>query len=218
MFIKKRVFLAIFIFLTYTVLDAEEKKAHQIGKNVYQKMCTQNIDLKKYSTIEALKNSLKNDNVCKPLKEEHLEALSLYLWEVYRVTRHVESEEQIVVNKEEKCPICGMFVYKYPKWAAQIFYKNSHLSFDGVKDLMKYYFQNREPVEKILVSDYYSQKAIDATKAYFVLGSDIYGPMGAELIPFEKESDAKSFYMDHQGKLVLKFNAVTVEEIHKLDE
>jgi nitrous oxide reductase accessory protein NosL len=34
--------------------------------------------------------------------------------------------------------------------------------------------------------------------AYYVLGSDIYGPMGRELIPFEKEADAKEFIKDHQ--------------------
>ena len=91
-----------------------------------------------------------------------------------------------------------MFTYKYPKWAAQIFYKHGdhehHYSFDGVKDMMKFYFDpmewgkyemaKKESISKILVTDYYSQKAIDAKVSYFVIGSDVYGPMGNELIPF----------------------------------
>ncbi len=218
MFLKTGVSLLLLTALFSLPLGAEEKKVYQVGKNVYEKMCQQTLDLQSYATVEALKKSIKDDNVCKPLKEEHFEALIAYLWEVKRVSWHVETEEKIEVNKDEKCPICGMFVYKYPKWATQIFYKQMHFSFDGVKDMMKYYFQNKQNIEKILVTDYYSQKAIDAQKAYFVLGSDIYGPMGAELIPFEKESDAKSFYADHQAKQIVQFKEITAQEIEKLDE
>ena len=226
MFIKKIiVFLSVMLLFFVEVVASEElsesvkeKKIYSVGEKIYQKMCNQDIDLKKYLSLSEMKNAIKNDNLCKPLSEQHFEALSLYLWEVKRVSWHVESEKNIVVNKDEKCPICGMFVYKYPKWVAQIFYEKSHLSFDGVKDLMKYYFEGTQKEKEILVTDYYSQKAIDAKKAYFVLGSDAYGPMGAELIPFEKESDAKTFYMDHQGKKIVLFKDITPENIFKLDE
>ncbi len=218
MFTKKIISLIVLIFLFSAALSAEEKKAYQIGKNVYDKMCTHDIDLRNYSTVDELKNSIKNDNLCKPLKEEYVEALSTYLWEVKRAPEHVETKEVIVVSGDEKCPICGMFVYKYPKWVAQIFYKESQLSFDGVKDLMKFYLKYNPTVEKILVTDYYSQKAIDAKTAYFVLGSDVFGPMGGELIPFEHENDAKSFNMDHQGQKILKFEEITIQDIEKIDE
>jgi len=141
-------------------------------------------------------------------------------------------EGTIQVGKDEKCPICGMFVYKYPRWATQIFYKKDskegHYSFDGVKDLMKFYFdpkawgnfevKDKRDITKILVTDYYTQKGIDAKKAYFVLGSNVYGPMGDELIPFENEDDAKTFKEDHRGKEVLKFEEITSQGVYKLDE
>ena len=50
-----------------------------------------------------------------------------------------------------------------------------------------------ENITKILVTDYYSQKAIDGTKAYYVIRSDVYGPMGHEFIPFASMEDAKTF-------------------------
>ena len=127
-------------------------------------------------------------------------------------------DEVIKVTKDEKCPICGMFVYKYPKWAAQIFYDKKHYSFDGVKDLMKYYFNNKNGISKILVTDYYSQKTIDARKAFFVIVSDVYGPMGDELVPFLNEDDAKTFYMDHKGSKIIKFKDIAEKEVYKLDE
>jgi nitrous oxide reductase accessory protein NosL len=94
--------------------------------------------------------------------------------------------------------------------------------------MMKFYFDpmewgnykdfKKKNITKMLVTDYYSQKAIDARDAYFVIGSDIYGPMGNELIPFESEADAKSFYMDHRGTKVLKFDEIVQKEVYKLDE
>ncbi|NPA59362.1 MAG: hypothetical protein GXO30_02685, partial [Epsilonproteobacteria bacterium] len=181
-------------------------------------LCSKDIDLTNYLEINELKADIKFNKLCKPLKEKQLQALALYLWEVKRYGDLGEIEGVIEVTKDEKCPICGMFVYKYPKWAAQIFYGDSHLSFDGVKDMMKYYFEHKKGISKILVTDYYSQKAIDAQDAYFVIGSDVYGPMGDELIPFKKLSDAKVFMLDHKAKEILFFKDITPDAVYKLDE
>jgi len=200
------------------ITKKKEKKVYPMGKKIFTKMCQQDIDANKYAQINELKAAIKNEKLCKPLKEKQLQALTLYLWEVKRLGGSNVVAGHIEVTKDEKCPVCGMFIYKYPKWAAQIYYGEKHLSFDGVKDLMKYYFEHKEGISKILVTDYYSQKAIDATKAYYVLGSDIYGPMGNELIPFEHKSDAKTFYMDHRGTEVVAFDKIVAKEVYKLDE
>lgn len=199
----------------------ENKKSKQIypmGEKIFEKNCKKEIDINKYLQINELKADLKSKKLCGDLKENELQPLCLYLWEVKRFGDIKGSKDVINVSKDEKCPICGMFVYKYPKWAAQIFYNDLHLSFDGVKDMMKYYFDHKSGISKIVVSDYYSQKAIDATKAYYVFGSDIYGPMGNEPIPFISESQAKTFSLDHKGKKILKFDEISKAEIEKLDE
>ena len=47
----------------------------------------------------------------------------------------------IEVPEDAKCPVCGMFVSKYPKWVAQIKIKmDIYHYFDGVKDMMKFLF------------------------------------------------------------------------------
>ena len=48
--------------------------------------------------------------------------------------------------------------------------------------------------------EYYDMNMIDARKAFFVIGSDIYGPMGNELIPLATEEDARNLLKDHKGK------------------
>ncbi|MCD4667553.1 MAG: nitrous oxide reductase accessory protein NosL, partial [Sulfurimonas sp.] len=210
----------------------KEKKIYPMGKKIFTKMCNQDIDPNDYIEINELKSAIKNEKLCRPLKEKQLQALSLYLWEVKRFGDLGKIEGTVKVEKHEKCPVCGMFTYKYPRWAAQIFYKHDnhehHYSFDGVKDMMKFYFDpmawgnyktsTRENIINMLVTDYYSQKAIDARTAYYVIGSDIYGPMGNELIPFESEADAKSFYMDHRGTKIIQFDNIKEKEVYKLDE
>ncbi|WP_457597982.1 nitrous oxide reductase accessory protein NosL [Hydrogenimonas sp.] len=135
------------------------------------------------------------------------------------------------LSKQDKCPVCGMFVYKHPKWAAFIYYEKDgklrHLAFDGVKDLMKFYFEPnrwgaygniRDHIKKIVVRDYYTLKPIWAKRAWFVVGSDVYGPMGNELIPFSTKKAAESFMKDHRGTKLLRFDEITKEMVYKLDE
>lgn len=129
--------------------------------------------------------------------------------------------------KKDKCPVCGMFVYKYPDWTAQIIFKDGTVVFfDGVKDMVKYYLNMNKyaPSRKVsditafFVNDYYSLKPIDAKKAFYVIGSDVFGPMGKELIPFEKEAEAKEFMKDHKGVKILTFLGITSEILKLLEE
>jgi nitrous oxide reductase accessory protein NosL len=67
------------------------------------------------------------------------------------------------------------------------------------------------------VTDYYSLNLIDGTKAVYIAGSDVFGPMGRELIPFEKDLEAKGFLKDHRGKSLLRFQDVTHSIVKGLD-
>lgn len=128
--------------------------------------------------------------------------------------------------ERDKCPVCGMFVAKYPDFVAQVIFQDgSHSFFDGVKDMMKYYFDlaKYNPAKKtsdigaIFVTDYYTLQLIDGLQAWYVSGSDVYGPMGRELIPFQEEAAAREFMADHQGKAIFKFPQITAEVVKGLD-
>ena len=123
---------------------------------------------------------------------------------------------------KDKCPVCGMLVAAFPNWVSAVTFKDgSHAFFDGPKDMFKYlldlkrYNPSKQPgdVEAVRVTDYYKVVPIDGRKAWYVVGSDVNGPMGEDLIPFEKESDAKAFSKDHKGKKVLPFDAVKLETL-----
>ncbi len=134
--------------------------------------------------------------------------------------------EPVKPTGNDKCPVCGMFVAKYPNFLAQVVFKNgSYAVFDGPKDMFKYYMnlpvynvsKKQDDVEAIYVTDYYSLKWIDGLKAVYVTGSDVMGPMGRELIPFEKQEDAGEFMADHDGKTRLMFNEVNTDLLKNLD-
>jgi copper chaperone NosL len=137
-----------------------------------------------------------------------------------------DEKKPVQPSPKDKCPVCGMFVAKYPDSLAQVTFKDGSCAFfDGMKDLFKYYFnlkkynpgKQREDIDTISVKDYYRLALINGTKALYVVGSDVYGPMGRELIPFETEGDAKEFMKDHKGKLLLGFGEVTYEIVKGLD-
>ena len=134
--------------------------------------------------------------------------------------------EPVQPGPRDKCPVCGMFVAKYPDWVAEILFADQHVVFfDGAKDLFKYYFKikkydskrTRAEIVAIYVTEYYDLNLIDAKEAYYVVGSDVYGPMGHELIPLVTESDVREFMQDHKGKQVVRFHEVTSQLIQSLD-
>ncbi len=129
-----------------------------------------------------------------------------------------EEKKVLAPSGTDKCAVCGMFVAKYPNWACVILFRGgSPAWFDGPKDMFTYYLdigkfnpgKNRSNVMEMLVKDYYTMAFIDAEKAFYVIGSDVTGPMGSELIPFFKKADAAAFLKEHNGKKLLRADEVT---------
>ena len=129
-------------------------------------------------------------------------------------------------SRKDKCPVCRMFVSMFPDWNARIEFKDSaYATFDGAKCMFKYYLnikkynppKDKKEVTIISVKDYYSKTSIDALQAFFVIWSDVYGPMGHEPIPFEKEADSKKFLKEHKGKKILRFKDINPNVIMSLD-
>ena len=129
-------------------------------------------------------------------------------------------------GQREKCQVCGMFVAKYTDWVVSLTFRDStSVFFDGPKDMFTYYLNMKKyntsrraaDVVSIAVKDYYDLKRVDAKKAFFVVGSDVYGPMGKEIVSFRKESDAREFLKDHKGKKIIGFGSVTPELLKTME-
>lgn len=135
------------------------------------------------------------------------------------------SEPLPEVDQNEKCPVCGMFVANYEQWLSQIVGGGDAkaLVFDGVKDMMAYYFNGELyggdadlSKAEIWVRNYYTLEYIDGRQALYVIGSDVLGPMGDELIPFSTLQEAENFKKDHQGTAILAFDEITSSQIMEM--
>ena len=181
------------------------------GEKVYANVCdSAKLKSLSYDDKDELSHKIKEQKLCTNLNDKNLKALIAYMTQ----DKTSKTTNQIQVPKDSKCPVCGMWIHKYPKWVALIESDGEKLYFDGVKDMMKFYFDpqrfhhKKAKFDTILVTNYYDLTPIIAQKAYYVIGSNIYGPMGEELIPFAKESDAKAFKADHDGKSILTFDKI----------
>ena len=124
------------------------------------------------------------------------------------------------------CPVCGMLVAKYPAWIAIVRLRGGeHRYFDGPKDLFKWLLDlpryapgvRRDDVAGILVTEFYGLTLVDARSAHYVIGSDVLGPMGHELVPLADAAEAAEFIRDHRGRRVLRFDEVSRELTEGLD-
>ena len=129
-------------------------------------------------------------------------------------------------RERDRCPVCGMFVAKYPDWIAEVrLADGGYAVFDGAKDLFKFlsapgrYLPGRSAadVREIWVTDYYALRPVEGRAAFFVLGSEVLGPMGRELVPFASREEAEEFLRDHHGTSVLRFDDVNARVLEALD-
>jgi len=128
-------------------------------------------------------------------------------------------------GERDKCSVCTMFVAHYPNFMAQVVFKDgAHAFFCGVKDMMQYYFEpfkynpskKTDDIVAIIVTDFSNKKPIDGYKAYYVVGSVVFGPMGLEFMPFGEEAAAREFMRENNGKEIVRFDQINPEILKDL--
>ena len=195
------------------------KKLEFKGQKIAKIFCQQDKLPKTQASVEELISKISSSKACGDISVNKIKAVAYYLLNKGNTKKVVKFK----VPNGAKCPVCGMFVYKYPKWAAHMVVNGKNLYFDGVKDMLKYYFfdedfkYDRNQISKVEVRDFYSLESLNATKAFYVIGSKVYGPMGNELIPFKTQKEAKNFITDHGGRLI-EFSKVTPQIVMGLDK
>lgn len=159
------------------------------------------------------------------LRDRFVALAFLILWAAVTVAR--ADADVPKPGPRDTCPVCGMLVSKYPNWVAVVKYRDGHAHFfDGAKDMFKYLHDlpkyapghRKEDISGIHVTEFYSLSPVDARKAFYVIGSDVLGPMGHEFVPLETRADAEEFLKDHKGRQILTFDQVAPAIVEKVDE
>lgn len=137
--------------------------------------------------------------------------------------------DRVDLSSMDRCPVCGEYIFRHQKWAVLLYYEKNnrmkHLAFDGVKEFLKFYLNPqkwgdypniRMHIKKIVFRDYISGKPVVSYETWFVLGSDIKGPKGNDLIPFSSKEAAEKFMKSHNGSEILSFEEITEETLKRL--
>jgi nitrous oxide reductase accessory protein NosL len=198
------------------ISPSRDAKMFRMGQKISHTLC----DTKAISSLDlhqpdnTLKHQLQH-GMCHDLDEVRIKALIHYLKKDAK-QQQGSLPALMPLPKDQKCPVCGMYPYKYPVWASMMVIEKKRYYFDGIKDMMKYflfekkYRYDRSHISSMVVQDFYRLMPLDAKKAWYVVGSDIRGPMGKELIPFSSRKDAEIFSTDHHGKTVVQFQQIDV--------
>jgi nitrous oxide reductase accessory protein NosL len=170
--------------------------------------------------LAALKAELVASRACGELTEQALQQLAVHLWEGYQNRPGPEARspiERIQVPETARCPVCGMRVHLYPAWAAEAqTAAGQRVFFDGAKCMFRHLLRSPGS-HSHRVTSYYLLQALDAREAHYVIGSDVIGPMGHELIPFPSAEQAEAYRLEHRGTRVLRFGEVDASLLDALD-
>lgn len=130
------------------------------------------------------------------------------------------------VPAEARCPVCGMYPARYPRWAAQLIFKDGKaLFFDSPLELFRFlldmghYHDAHGPddVARAYVSDAGDGRWISIVEAHFVEGSELLGPMHSADLPAFAELEAAEAFVAERGGRLVRVEQVTLDLLHALE-
>ncbi len=114
-------------------------------------------------------------------------------------------------KKTERCTHCGMKIDPASAWRADLVGDDGKLtSFDTPRCALTSWRSGATPAKSIRVLEYYDRQSRDGNDVRFVIGGDVIGPMGADLVPVDPPRASK-FIQDHAADRALKLEDVTTQ-------
>ena len=109
----------------------------------------------------------------------------------------------------ERCAYCGMKLDPASPWRADLVRGDgSHVHFDTPRCALLAWKTGRVPAAGISVQEYYERVWRRGEDLRFALGSDVVGPMGAEVVPVDP-SRAEKFASDHHATRIASVDDLT---------
>ncbi len=111
------------------------------------------------------------------------------------------SREEAAAQPTDRCAHCGMRIPS--DWlTAGATLGGRQVQFDTPKCLFAWLGGEGSGATDVWVTEYYGRTRHDVVGLFYVDGSDVMGPMGADLIPIDGRDRADGFARDHGGTVL----------------
>lgn len=112
-------------------------------------------------------------------------------------------------KKAERCKHCGMKIDPTSAWRSDLVGDDGKLTpFDTPRCALTSWRSGATPAKSLRVQEYYDRQPRDGNDVRFVIGGDVLGPMGADLVPVDPPRASK-FIQDHAADRALRLDEVT---------
>jgi nitrous oxide reductase accessory protein NosL len=117
---------------------------------------------------------------------------------------------------EARCSFCGMKIDPTSAWLAELVMADGTKStFDTPRCAMTAWRTRGIAAKSVRVQEFYAREWSDGKDVVFVIGSDVTGPMGADLVPVSPAKSAK-FMIDHAAPRAVDLGSITPELLKSL--
>jgi hypothetical protein len=94
-------------------------------------------------------------------------------------------------------------------WRAELVGEDGHVTaFDTPRCALTSWRSGTTPAKTLRVQEYYDRQLRDGNDVRFVIGGDVVGPMGPDIVPVDPPRASK-FIQDHSADRALRLDEVT---------
>jgi hypothetical protein len=116
-------------------------------------------------------------------------------------------------NEEPRCMNCGMKIDRASAWRAELVTADGAVvPFDSPRCALTAWRGDKVKAKTLRVQEYYDRAFRDAGELRFVVGGDVTGPMGPDLVPVDPSRVTK-FIQDHGADRALSLGEITSETL-----
>ncbi len=129
----------------------------------------------------------------------------------------LDEENQMQISSQDRCPVCGMKVMRYPKFSSAIQLSNRDTYYFCSNGCMLkawlhpeiFLKSTRQALSLAVVRDYFSGRQVDGQDVFWIAGSDVIGPMGPAIIALQGKQSVNTFLKRHGGRRVFRLQELT---------
>jgi len=129
----------------------------------------------------------------------------------------LDNKNQMQISSQDRCPVCGMKVVRYPKFSSAIRLTNQATYYFCSNGCMLkawlhpeiFLKSTRQALSLAVVRDYFTGRQLDAENVFWIAGSDVIGPMGPAMVALQESHSLDAFLKRHGGQRVFRLHELT---------